>query len=390
MTVRLLVNTATTFKGGGVQVAASFLNECRNFRDCQFGVVLGPGLSGIIEKEEFPDNFEFFEIDYRPAQKVVSWRGPGADLDHIESLFRPEVVFTTSGPSYWRPRAPHLMGFNLPHHLYPESPYFTKVLSLAQRLRWRAKSLVIGYYTKRFADAWVVQTDDVNVRLRRWIRSDAVYTVTNTASSAYANWRSAKSRAPVAMADGGREFRILVLSSYYAHKNLEILNSIVAALKEKKVEDIRFVTTLSDADFEKVIVAENRDYIDNVGPKAPDDCPALYLESNALFLPSLLECFSANYVEAMTIGRPIITTNLGFAKTICGDAALYYAPMDAADALRNIRKLKANPDLANELITSGKNRVERFGSAKKRAVAYLEICRNLVASGVTGNDKLFD
>ncbi len=105
----------------------------------------------------FPQNFELFTLGYRPAQRVFSLGRAGRDLERIESTFNPDVVFTTSGPSYWRPRAPHLMGFNLPHHLYPESPYFSRVLGPMDRLRWRAKSMVVRHYTRGFADAWVVQ-----------------------------------------------------------------------------------------------------------------------------------------------------------------------------------------------------------------------------------------
>ncbi len=45
--------------------------------------------------------------------------------------------------------------------------------------------MLIRHYTKGFADAWVVQTDDANQRLRRWIGSERVYTVPNTVSEAY-------------------------------------------------------------------------------------------------------------------------------------------------------------------------------------------------------------
>ena len=57
--MRLLINTASTLKGGGVQVAASVLSECKVFSDWEFGVVLGPGLSDIVRDADFPKNFRF-------------------------------------------------------------------------------------------------------------------------------------------------------------------------------------------------------------------------------------------------------------------------------------------------------------------------------------------
>ena len=239
--MRLLINTASTFKGGGVQVAASFLRECAKFvEEHEFGVIVGPGLSGTVCHDEFPANFRFYNLEYRPAQRVFSLRSSGKDMEEIESEFAPDVVFTTSGPSYWRPRAPHLMGFNLPHHLYPDSPFFTHVLSSVGRLRWRAKSKLIQHYTRGFADAWVVQTDDINERLRRWISTEHVYTVPNTISSAYfAAMR--KSGIPREEEKGlSSGFCLLVLSSYYRHKNLEVINDIIGLMRERGIDGIRF------------------------------------------------------------------------------------------------------------------------------------------------------
>jgi glycosyltransferase involved in cell wall biosynthesis len=232
------------FKGGSVQVAKSFLRECCQFKGDTFGVVLGPGLSAVIRAQDFPANFRFFEVANRPAQRLSALRRPAMELKKIEADFVPDVVFTTSGPSYWRPCAPHLMGFNLPHHLYPDSPYFTRLLSLRQRLRWRVKSMLVHYYTKGFADAWVVQTDDVNKRLRHWLPSDRVYTVPNTVSSEYAFASQEGAARPKLETCDRQEFRLLVLSSYYPHKNLEVLNDIIALIRKRGIYDIRFTMTL--------------------------------------------------------------------------------------------------------------------------------------------------
>ena len=103
----------------------------------------------------------------------------------------------------------------------------------------------------------------------------------------------------------------------------------------------------------------------------------LYQQTDALFLPSLLECFSANYVEAMAMSRPIITTRLGFAQTICGDAALYFNPLDSESALDQILRLRADDDLRNALVRKGLEELRRYGTAQERAHTYLEICRKL-------------
>jgi len=75
---------------------------------------------------------------------------------------------------------------------------------------------------------------------------------------------------------------------------------------------------------------------------------------------------------------PIITSDLGFAKTVCGSAALYYNPIDAQDAYHKILELIENPLLYKELVENGQIEINKFNSPSKRAVKYLEICKTLV------------
>jgi len=138
-----------------------------------------------------------------------------------------------------------------------------------------------------------------------------------------------------------KEFRLLVLSSHYPHKNL--------------------------------------------GPQQPEECPRLYFESDAVFLPTLLECSSANYVEAMAMRRSIVTTNLGFARTVCGNAALYFELMDSADALEKILELRRDDNLKHGLVEAGRQELARFGTATERASNYLEIYQQLVDGRLRGN-----
>ncbi len=65
--MKLLINTATTFKGGGIQVARSFIEECKSFPENEYFVVLSSSLADMIEINSFPRNFTFFNAPFRPA-----------------------------------------------------------------------------------------------------------------------------------------------------------------------------------------------------------------------------------------------------------------------------------------------------------------------------------
>ena len=376
--MRLLINTATTFKGGGVQVAKSFIEECKHYPEHQYTVVLGLNLAPLINQETFPPNFTFFQIPYRPATRVFSLKDPAAFLKNIENENSPDIIFTTSGPAYWKPKAPHLMGYNLPHYIYKDSPYFNSI-GLIQRIKWKIKGSVIKYFTKRDANAYVVQTEDVKLRLRRWLKTDRnITSVSNTYGKQYNETvEHPNNLLPKLEKD---EFRFLILSAYYKHKNLEILNEIIPLIQENSNLNVKFVTTLPNVIFTKVVTEKSRINIINIGPIKPNECPQLYKETQAIFLPTLLECFSATYAEAMKMKQPIITTNLGFATSICGEAALYYEPIDAQNAYQKIVALIENPLLYKELVERGQNEIIKFNSPSQRAEKYLEICKAMLVN----------
>lgn len=370
--MKILINTATTYKGGSVQVAYSFLQECKKEYAYKFLVVLGLSLQKLIKPEEFPANFRFEKVSYRPAQQVFSLKDQAKQLKKLEEEFHPDVVFTTSGPAYWRPRAKHLMGYNLAHYIYKDSPFF-KMISLKQQVFWALKGIVIKYYTQRDADAYVVQTEDISIRLKKWINKERVYTVGNTYG---AQFESSSIQPKLLPHPNPNEFRLLLISSYYKHKHIEIINEIVDYFHEK--ESTRFILTIPEKTFQSIFSEKAKKYIYNIGPIAPDMCPGLYSECNAVFLPTLLECFSATYAEAMKMRLPIITTDLSFAHAVCGKAALYFKPKNASDAYRKIKLLQENINIYNSLLQAAAIEIKKLLSPEERAESFLTICKSLL------------
>ncbi len=372
--MKIMVNTASTFKGGGVQVAHSFIEECKKFPENEYHVVLGTTIGGILNQESFPDNFKFYKIGYRPATKVFSLRGASGFFKQLESKIKPDAVFTTSGPAYWRPKAPHVAGYNLPHYVYPDSPFMTR-LPFKNKVKWNLKGAILKHFFNRDADAYVVQTEDVNQRLKKYLGTDKVYTVTNTFSAKYLNPKEVVNKLPVKK---NGEFRLLTLSAWYPHKNIEIIKPVVDALREKNAGKIKFVLTLPQEIYEKHFPDNYRKCVINIGPVKIDEAPSLYNECDAMFLPTLLECFSASYAEAMVMQKPILTSDMGFAHTVCHNAALYFNPVDPADIADKIIRLYNSAELQQELINKGNETVKQFGSAQERAAKYLEIITQVV------------
>ncbi|WP_127844478.1 glycosyltransferase family 4 protein [Psychroflexus aestuariivivens] len=368
--MKIIINTAHQRFGGAIQVALSFINECKNFPKHEYHVWIGYGVSKSIKTDSFPDNFQFYHFDFGVInfKKIKLIQN---QLSALEHQIIPDVLISTSGPTYFHSKAPQIIGFNLPLYIYPESPYVQE-MSWKSKLKLALKRKAHFYYFKRDAAAYVTQTDDVNQRVRKALDTDQVFTVTNTASNYYKDWEVYPKRLPEKPKD---VFRLICISSYYPHKNLELIPEMLEELKQKGINNIEFVLTLQSDDYKTYI--GHHPQIHNVGPIPPEACPSLYHECDALFLPTLAECFSASYPEAMMMKKPIVTTDLGFAKSICGEAALYFEPKDARSAADQIEKLLENTELQKDLVAKGDEQLKTFDSPQDRAKKYIELCKSL-------------
>ena len=374
--MKIAINTSHQRFGGAIQVALSFIHECRHFPQHEYYVWVGPGVRESLSEKDFPDNFHFQHFDFGVITLSKTFK-INRTLRKVEKEVEPDCIIATSGPSYFHSEAAQVIGFNLPLYIYPESP-FVQEQSLYRKFRRALKKKVHFYYFKRDADYFVVQTDDVNQRVQKGFNTNRVLTVTNTASSYYTDWEAYPQKLP--QKEEG-VFRFITISSYYGHKNLELIPKVLKELRIRGVDHVEFVLTLKENDFQAHIGAQEG--IINVGPVRPEECPSLYQECDALFLPTLAECFSASYPEAMIMDKPIVTTDLGFAQSICGDAALFFEAKNARAAADEIEKLITDKELQNDLVAKGKEQLKKFDTPRERAEKYLGLCERLGSNSKT-------
>lgn len=368
--MKLVINTSIQRFGGAIQVALSFIYECIQFPENEYHVFVGPGVGKSLNESDFPSNFTFYHFDFGPVG-FSNLKEIQQTLAPFVEKIKPDVMIATSGPTYFRASIPQIIGFNLPLYIYPESPYL-KTLPMAKRIKIALRKQLHFYFFKRDASAYVVQTDDVNWRVKKALKTERVFTVTNTHNNFYLNPKTFPPRLPEKEPN---VFRWLTLSSYYPHKNLELIPEIVRKLNQSGNRKVEFVLTLKESDFQEKIGAMPG--IINVGPVPPEACPSLYSECDGMFLPTLAECFSASYPEAMVMEKPIVTTDLGFARSICGDAAQYFEPKNADDALIKLLEVVENDELQRQLVANGKETLKKFDTAQTRAQKYLEICKEI-------------
>jgi glycosyltransferase involved in cell wall biosynthesis len=367
----LLINCSNLKKGGGIQVAHSFINELIIYSDFSFHIVLSTFLEKEIKKEIFPSNFYFYTYDIKISFNNIVF-GIDYFLDNVEKNVKPKSVFTIFGPSYWKPKSPHLCGFAKPHYVYKDSPYF-KSLCFRDLFFLKLKE-IIHLNDFRFKSNCIVSENfDVSIRLSKILNLKPIYTVTNSINSIFYNFEPPRR----GLISFKKNLNFVVVSANYPHKNLNVINEVVVCLLEKGF-DRNFVFTLTLDEDEFKVNSISKNYINLIGKQSIEDVPSLYKEADVMFLPTLLECFSASYVEAMYMNVPIITSDLSFAKGICEDSAVYIDPLNPEEIADKFMDLLNNDNLYSNLINLGSKQLFKFDSSKTRAIKYLDILINKI------------
>ena len=94
---------------------------------------------------------------------------------------------------------------------------------------------------------------------------------------------------------------------------------------------------------------------------------ALMRSARALLFPSLFEGFGLPVLEAMSLGTPVMTSNVTSLPEVAGDAALLVDPRDVSAMAAAIRRLDGDGDLLAELSARGRMQAAGFGMAQYQA-----------------------
>ena len=376
--MKILINTSNLYVGGGLQVALSFITELKELNtNHEYHIFLSLAVDKQIDQKEFTGNFYFYLIEKSPAS-LKTRKTIVAKLNSLEEHIKPDIVFSVFGPSYWKPKAKHLLGFADGWAYNPESVAYNR-LPLLKRIKMRLHVKYKSYYLKRDADYYVLETLDAKNKFSKVIDIDKskTFVVGNTYSSIFDEDECIQSNYEYFInlpKKQDNEFRLIYITHNHPNKNLTSINKILPLLDGF---NINFFLTLDDVSYRTLFPVLTKNVI-NLGPIPQKSCPSVYKQCDALFAPTLLETFSAAYPEAMKMGKPILTSNYSFAKDVCQDAALYFDPLDPKDMIKKIKMLVRDKALLNKLAEKGRKRVKKFESARTRAEKYIAICENLV------------
>lgn len=354
-TNKVLINTANLRKGGALQTAISFVNQTVNFPSMTFLVILGEATGKLILQEDYINqrNISFKTVEKHPATSISNYFKYIKKMDQFVIDYNINTVVTVFGPAYWAPKVNHITGFANGYYLYEDSPFF-KTWQGRKSISYIIKKYYHRYLLRKGKPKYWVETLDSKLRLANFldVPDEKIIVATNNANEFFYNRANNKFEFPLRKA----KYRLIFVSSYYEHKNHKILPKVVDCLSEMGL-DVEIFITIDNQYYKDDLVHEK---VINLGSIIPKMCPSLYESADAVIMPSLLETFSATYPEAMIMKKPIITSDLSFARELCGNAAIYYQHDSYLKAAEAVKMVLTNENLYKELIFNGLNKLQDF------------------------------
>ncbi|MBE7463720.1 MAG: glycosyltransferase family 4 protein [Planctomycetes bacterium] len=351
---RVLIDAAQVVVGGGIQVALALLEHASKSTEMEFHAATSSEV-----KAQMPDATcdALASIHALPNQSSAlrRIRDISIRLPHIAKEVKPDLVFTVFGPPYWRFDGPHISGFALPKLIYPVEHYLNEVWPWTKAAACLTNALKA--WACRQADAWIAETDTVRKRMHEYLGFplDRIEVVRNSYSTSFARSLSnSRPQEPTAV------WTILVPSAYYSHKDLERVPETARLLQDAGQENFLFRFTIpKESSNWGAIKGMALDFgvgdrLYTVGAIPHERFSELYLSSDVVFLPTLLECSTAVYPEAFLAEKPLVTTDLDFARELCGHGALFFEPRSAVDAARALMEVRSSASTRARLIEGGK------------------------------------
>jgi glycosyltransferase involved in cell wall biosynthesis len=367
--MRILINVVNARNvGGGLQVVQNFLLGTQKYMrsDVEWYYAVSECLDQNYIYEAFKTKAigHYFvfpnQPDFRHTYRRVQKR-----LRQLEKEISPDVIYTILGPGYNFFKNKEVIRFANAWSTNPNQ-YAWKTLSLKGKLR-TALYGILERTLLRKAEYIITQTETVKQGLIRVTKlpNNNIAVVPNVLPAIYQDLPKTHNKL-------GDNIDIAAIGGAMPHKNFDIIPQVLHLLCSRyNITNIRFHMTLP---VESTVWQRIKEQLDayllnemvvNHGKLTLYELSDLYNKCNFAFLPSVLETFSASTIEAMHFSLPIVASNLSFNTEVLTDSALYYEPMNAADAADKIATLIKDKNLQDSCSARMSKRIVRYIDFKK-------------------------
>ena len=173
---------------------------------------------------------------------------------------------------------------------------------------------------------------------------------------------------------------LIYVGNAYPHKNLEGIFAALKILTDQKI-DIRLINPCPRDVFYKRLTRKAKelglsDKVILPGFVPDDDLIALYQEAAAFVTATFSEGFGIPGLEAMSLGTPVVCSDIPILREIYGDAALFFDPKNPKDIAEKVNLILTDIRLKQKLILKGKVQVKKYSwqkMAKETLRVYKEV-----------------
>ncbi len=155
---------------------------------------------------------------------------------------------------------------------------------------------------------------------------------------------------------------ILTIGNARPRKNLQRLIEAFEVVTKTKPELKLLIVGKKDWRMEEIISAypNLKDSLIFTGFVSEEEKAKLISQAELLAFPSLYEGFGLPIVEANVLKTPITCSDIPSFREVAGDSATFFNPLNKEDIAKKILTILNSPELANNLISKGKNNCQRF------------------------------
>ena len=111
----------------------------------------------------------------------------------------------------------------------------------------------------------------------------------------------------------------------------------------------------------------------NVGPIPHEGCSEAYRACDLVILPSQLESFSNTIAEAWTMHKPLLISDIDWARSLCGTGAAYFQYLNPQSAAEQILRLRRDNAYYRHLVVEGERMLRTYPEPVDRFMQYLAI-----------------
>ena len=371
--MRILVNGINAKSGGGKSIFNNLLKVAALAQVSDEFIVISPDYEEYKKFEQ--PNIKLIKVSPFFQNNIVYFFFYFFYLNRI--LIKNKIdVLLNLGDIIAATKVKQVYLFDWAYAVYPESLVWQR-MGPKERLARKFKIALISLYIQKIRLV-IAQTKVTAFRLKSVFKLKNIEIIPNGVSLDHFSTDQTR----VFMFPDNK-FKLLYLTRYYTHKNLEIFIPLAQLIKQRNLPYL-IITTIDEDQhaLAKVFLAKVKDLglldiIQNVGSVKLSDVPSIYQQTDSLLMPTLLEYFSGTYLDAMYHEKIIITSDFDFSREVCGDNALYFNALDEFDILGKITDAHKNTDASREMITRARESLNLYESWEVNLEKILVLIKNI-------------